>query len=131
MLRLILIPVALVIFTGCQHPTPQSKQSVPKPAVVFSPEPAASPTPTNLHLPAIAPAATPPTSAVVAPADAPKIEFDPTYDAKIKEVFQLANKNQWEEARAKSSGLLQSDPKNPMLQRLNTWVVQQGQKRRE
>jgi type IV pilus assembly protein PilQ len=131
MLRLILIPVALIILTGCQHSQLQSKETVSNPAVRFSPEPVASPTPTNLHLPAIAPADPPPAAAVVAPADLPKIEFDPTYDAEIKEVFQLANQNQWEEARAKSSGLLESDPKNTMLQRLNTWVVQQGQKRRE
>ena len=154
MLRLILIPVALVLLTGCQQPKPQSKQATPKsahksaaksaPKVVAAP-PAAATTPTNppaampaaaltatptpalATTPAVAPTATPP----IGPMAEPKIEFDPTYDSEIKEVFRLANKNQWEEARAKSAGLVQFDPKNAMLQRLNTWVVQEGKRRRE
>ena len=64
-------------------------------------------------------------------AEEAKVEYDPIYDSEIKEVFRLANKNQWEEAQAKSAGLVQFDPKNAMLQRLNTWVVQEGKKRRE
>jgi len=63
--------------------------------------------------------------------DEPKVEYDPIYDSEIKEVFRLANKNLWEDARAKSAGLVQFDPKNAMLQRLNTWVVQQAKQRRE
>ncbi len=148
MLRLILIPVALVLLTGCQQPKPQSKQPAAKsahksaaksaPKVVAAPPAATNPpaampaaaltaTPALATPPAVAPTATPPSG----PTAEPKIEFDPTYDFEIKEVFRLANKNQWEEARAKSAGLLQFDPKNAMLQRLNTWVVQQGQKRRD
>ncbi|MCC6822799.1 MAG: type II secretion system protein GspD [Verrucomicrobia subdivision 3 bacterium] len=57
--------------------------------------------------------------------------YDPVYDTEIKEVFRLANKNLWDDAHAKSAGLVQFDPKNTMLQRLNTWVVQESKKRRE
>ena len=143
MLRLIWISVALVLFTGCQQPKPQSKQTAtkPEPKVV-----AATPAATNA--PVAAPAVTPPvaaTPAVPPPAAPPatppieltgvpteeKVEYDPIYDSEIKEVFRLANKNEWEEARAKSAGLVQFDPKNATLQRLNTWVVQEGKKRRE
>lgn len=146
MLRLILIPVALVLLTGCQQPKPQSKQaaskSVPKvvvvppaatnaPAATPAVTPPVAPPPALATTPSVAPAVAPPATPPIQPTDAPKIEFDPTYDSEIKEVFRLANKNQWEEARAKSAGLVQFDPKNAMLQRLNTWVVQQGQKRRD
>lgn len=151
MLRLILIPVALVLFTGCQQPKPQSKQTAPKPVpkVVAMPPaatnapvatPAATPsiaptpTPALATAPAVGPVATPPATPPIEPTGVPKDEkvaYDPIYDSEIKEVFRLANKNQWEEARAKSAGLLQFDPKNTTLQRLNTWVVQQGKQRRE
>ncbi len=143
MLRLILIPVALVLFTGCQQPKPQSKQTATKPEPKLF---AAAPALTNP--PVVAPAVTPPVvgssavpPAATAPATPPieltgvpkeeKVEYDPIYDSEIKEVFRLANKNEWEEARAKSAGLVQFDPKNAMLQRLNTWVVQQGKQRRD
>lgn len=138
MLRLIWISVALALFTGCQQPKPQSKQTATKP------EPkgvAASPAPTNA--PVVAPAVTPPTVSPAVTASASpsieltgvpteeKVEYDPIYDSEIKEVFRLASKNEWEEARAKSAGLVQFDPKNATLQRLNTWVVQEGKKRRD
>jgi len=58
------------------------------------------------------------------------VAYDPVYDAQIKEVFRLANGGYWEEARLKSTGLLEFDPKNLTLQRLNNWVVQQGELRR-
>ena len=72
---------------------------------------------------------TPPT-AKPAPAK-PKVAYNENHDAKIKEVLELAKKNQWEEARVKTAELVQTDPKNVMLLRLQTWVEQQGQKRRE
>lgn len=92
--------------------------------------PTAMPTPALATTPAVAPTVTPPATPPIEPTAEPKIKFHPTYDSEIKEVFLLANKNQWEEARAKSAGLLQLDPKSAMLQRLNTWVVQQEQTRR-
>jgi len=61
----------------------------------------------------------------------PKVEYNATYDAEIKAVMDLARRDYWEEARAKADALFERDPQNEMLQRLHTWVVQQGQKRRE
>ncbi len=134
MLKLVLISVALVILTGCQHPKPQFEQTAPMvvavpPAATTMPTPPSTPAPaaTPVVAPTATPAATPPSE----PTAAPKIEFDPTHDSEIKEVFRLANKSQWEEAQEKSAGLLQLDPKNTRLERLNTWVVQQGQRRRD
>ncbi len=131
MLRLILIPVALVFLTGCQHPKPQSTKRTTPPSAVNATmaTPAVATAPTNS--PAMASAATPAGEPAIELTDAPKIEYDPVYDSEIKEVFRLAGKNQWEEARAKSAGLVQFYPKNTMLQRLNTWVLQQGKQRRE
>jgi len=139
MLRLILIPVALVLLMGCQQPKPQSKQTAPKPlpkVVAVTPAATNAPaiTPTVAATPALPPAATPPATLPVEQTGVPKeekVEYDPIYDSEIKQVFRLANRNEWEEARAKSAGLVQFDPKNATLQRLNTWVVQEGKKRRE
>ncbi len=160
MLRLILITIALACFTGCQQPKPQSKQKAGKTgatpvaataAATNSVVAATAPPPTATPPPAPAPAATAATATTpttnttpattTTPAnsalpstissDTPKVEYDPVYDSEIKEVFRLANGNRWEEAQAKSAGLVKFDPKNTMLQRLNTWVVQEGQKRRE
>lgn len=139
MLRLIFIFATLAIVTGCQHSQPQS-QPTPAPAgasvgaessyvaalrtnLATSP-PAAAPTATNGSI------ATQVTEASRLPPADSKVNFDPVYESEIKEVLRLANANQWEEARAKAAGLVQFDPKNTMLQRLNTWVAQQCQRRR-
>src|SRR5437762_5237058 len=45
--------------------------------------------------------------------------------------MDLASKDHWEEAQAKAAALHQRDPKNPLVDRINNWVVQAGQKRRE
>jgi type IV pilus assembly protein PilQ len=105
MSRLILITVALVLLTSCQQPQthpPRTAKPAPAKAVAAPPAPAK-----------------------------PKVAFNADHDAEIKAVLELANKNQWEEARVKTAELVQGDPKNLMLLRLQTWVAQQGQKRRE
>ena len=89
------------------------------------------PTPAVAATPTVAPTTAPPLPPAIQPVDVTQVEYDPIYDSEIKEVFRLANANKWEAARAKSAGLVQFDPKNAMLQRLNTWVVQQGKQRRE
>jgi type IV pilus assembly protein PilQ len=45
--------------------------------------------------------------------------------------MDLAAKERWEDAEAKAAALHQRDPKNPMVDRVYTWVMQSGQKRRE
>jgi len=123
--------VALVCLTGCQHTKPAPKPAKPPPPTakaVVAP-PAAKPSPTNS--PAASTTAKTADPEELQSFDDFKVTYDPVYDSEIKEVFRLANRGQWEDARAKSAGLLQFDPKNLMLQRLNTWVVQQGKQRRE
>jgi type IV pilus assembly protein PilQ len=61
----------------------------------------------------------------------PKIAYNETYDKEIREVMDLAAKDRWEDAEVKASALQQKDPKNPMLERVHSWVMQAGQKRRE
>ena len=108
MLRLVLITLSLVLLAGCQQPQTKSK---PVSAPVSAPVPPPKPT--------------------VAPLDAPVPRIDESNDAEIAAVLELARQDRWEDARAKAAGILQFDPQNPMLQRLHTWVVQQGQKHRE
>src|SRR5215468_1351448 len=61
----------------------------------------------------------------------PKVKFSETHDREIKEIMDLASKDRWEEAQAKAAALHQRDPKNPLVERVNNWVIQAGQKRRE
>ena len=100
--------MALLLLTSCQHPQTQSK-------------PAATPAPPKVESK---------TATVPVPAH-PKVEYNEVYDKEIKEVMDLARKNRWEEARTQADALAARDPKNPMLQRLQTWVMQQSQKFRE
>src|SRR5215212_6496735 len=64
------------------------------------------------------------------PPPPPKIVYSPTYDAEIKEIMDLAGKSRWEEAELKVNLLYQQDPRNPMIERIHTWVAQEGHKRR-
>src|SRR5690348_2528876 len=61
----------------------------------------------------------------------PKVKYSETYDREIKEIMDLASKDRWEEAQTKAAELHQRDPKNPLVERVNNWVIQAGQKRRE
>ena len=45
--------------------------------------------------------------------------------------MDLANKGRWEEAQTKATALRDMAPKNPMVERVYTWVTQTGQQRRE
>lgn len=65
------------------------------------------------------------------PTPPPKVSYSETYDKEIKEIMELARKDEWEEAQAKATALFQKDPKNPMVVRVHSWVFQTGQKRRE
>src|SRR5207245_5115638 len=46
-------------------------------------------------------------------------------------VMDLARQRRWEGAPARQPVLYQKDPKNPMVERVHSWVLQAGQKRRE
>ena len=61
----------------------------------------------------------------------PRVEYSKTYDPEIKEIMDLAGKGEWEEAQAKASALVEMAPKNPMVERVYSWVVQTSQQRRQ
>jgi len=61
----------------------------------------------------------------------PPVKYSKTYDPEIKEIMDLASKGRWEEAQAKATALRDMAPKNPVVERVYTWVVQTGQQRRE
>jgi len=65
------------------------------------------------------------------PAAPKKITYSESYDKEIREIMDLAGKDRWEEAEVKAAALQQKDPKNPMFERVHTWVMQARQKRRE
>src|SRR5690242_20613234 len=60
-----------------------------------------------------------------------KVKYSETYDREIKEIMDLAAKDRWEEAQTKAMALHDKDPKNPLVERVQNWVIQAGQKRRE
>jgi len=59
------------------------------------------------------------------------VEYSKTYDPEIKEIMDLAGKGRWEEAQVKANALRELAPKNPMVERVYTWVTQTGQQRRQ
>lgn len=63
--------------------------------------------------------------------DTAPTKYSKAYDPEIKEIMDLANKGRWEEAQAKATALHDMAPKNPVVERVYTWVVQTGQQRRE
>ena len=65
------------------------------------------------------------------PPSPPKVSYNETYDQEIKAIMDLAQKDKWEEAQNRAAALYEKDPKNPMIERVHTWVFQEGQKRRE
>ena len=56
--------------------------------------------------------------------------YSEAYDEQIKDVLQLAKSGRWEQARSNSAALLAQDPKNPILQRVHSWVEQSAQQSR-
>ena len=65
-----------------------------------------------------------------APTPAP-VKFNKSYDPEIREIMDLANNGKWEEAQTKATALRDMAPKNPVVERVYSWVVQTGQQRRE
>ncbi len=61
---------------------------------------------------------------------APSVTYSETHDAEVKEIMSLAGKNQWDQAEAKANALYAKDPKNPIVERVQSWVSQQAQQRR-
>jgi type IV pilus assembly protein PilQ len=71
------------------------------------------------------PAATKPTT------KPPGVAYSDSYDPQIKAIVALANSGRWEEATVEATKLHAMDPKNPMVERIYGWTMQQAQKIRE
>jgi type IV pilus assembly protein PilQ len=102
----VLLLVILNASVGCRH-TPPPNQNRPQASKKSEP-PLAEPAP-----------------------EKSKIKYNAAYDKEIKEVLDLAAKDRWEEAQLKAADLHGKDPRNPLLERLQIWVNQSAQKRRE
>jgi type IV pilus assembly protein PilQ len=72
----------------------------------------------------------PPSAEPGAAAGPPKVKFNETYDAEIKEIMELARKDDWEEAQTKADALFVKAPQDAMVQRIHTWVLDAGNSRR-
>jgi type IV pilus assembly protein PilQ len=76
---------------------------------------------TACHQPAPAPAP---------PPQPPPAKYSELYDRQIKEIMDLASRNHWEEAQAEANALYAQDPKNPIVDRVHSWLEQQAQQHR-
>ncbi|PWU21284.1 MAG: type II secretory pathway protein, partial [Verrucomicrobia bacterium] len=76
------------------------------------------------------PTAPPPHPAQTHPPEPPPPKFSQTYDKEIEEILQLAKENRWEDAKAKTDALYLKDPKNPIVERIHSWMEQQAKQRR-
>ena len=65
------------------------------------------------------------------PPPKPKVTYSEAYDTEIKEIMDLARRNQWEEAQAKADALYQKEPKNVIIARVHSWVDLQTQQHRQ
>lgn len=139
MLKLLPTTVLLVLLAGCMRPQTQPK---PKAASATVKAPASAQPAVNAGVTnrVVSPkdAATTATSPKGAPEQPPSAamgastpRFDENHDVEIKKVLDLARQDRWEEAHTNAVALVRLSPTNTMLIRLNSWVVQQGQKRRE
>jgi Bacterial type II and III secretion system protein len=60
------------------------------------------------------------------PAQPPPTSYSETHDREVKEILKLASENRWEDAEAKANALFRQDPTNPIVERVHSWVGQQG-----
>jgi len=64
------------------------------------------------------------------PSKVPPVRYSPTHDDEIKEVFELARQDRWEEAETRANALRARDPQDPVVQRMFDWVKQQRERQR-
>jgi type IV pilus assembly protein PilQ len=78
---------------------------------------------------------TAPASAPDAPSAAPNPPAPPavsaTHDAQIREILSLARAGSWLEAEAKAAELKRLAPTDPSVDRVHTWILTEGQRRRD
>lgn len=60
----------------------------------------------------------------------PRVKYDAVHDQEIREIFQLAEKLEWEQAELRASELYEENPGDPAIDRIYKWVLQQRRVRR-
>lgn len=60
-----------------------------------------------------------------------KVKYSEAYDSEIQEIIELARQDRWEDAQIRATALYERDPTNTLVDRIHSWVMQEGQKRRE
>lgn len=60
----------------------------------------------------------------------PRVRFDAVHDQEIREIFQLAERLEWEQAELRASELYEENPGDPAIDRIYKWVLQQRRVRR-
>lgn len=103
------IVLVLFAFTACKHPHQAEFAAVPEPGAFAS-----------------TPLATSPPDAIP-----PKVKYNQTHDAEIDQILDLARANRWEDAEKRAQALFVSDPTNPIVARVNSWVKAQAQRLRQ
>lgn len=114
--------LAALLVSSCYRPAPPPGGGGSKPAKTTPAEPKAKSAPAKA-------ASTP-----AKPAKAkksPKVVYSPSHDEEIKEIFELAKKDRWEEAETRAAAVWARDPQDPAAIRLREWVRQQRERSRE
>ncbi len=65
------------------------------------------------------------------PAEPPPPPVSATYDPQIREILNLARAGSWTEAEAKAAELKRLAPDDPAVDRVHTWTLTEGQRRRD
>ncbi|MEI6565244.1 MAG: hypothetical protein WCR20_01095 [Verrucomicrobiota bacterium] len=74
---------------------------------------------------------TKPPEAPKPPAKPKVVAYNEALDPQIKAVLALAKAGRWEDASVEATKLHAIDPKNPMVERIYGWTMQEAQKLRE
>ena len=116
-------PLLVLGLAACQHSEPG--KSAPPSAPVKS---APAPPPPTAPAKAGAPSASPEPGKKTETKEA---QIAGVYGTQLREIVDLARRNQWEEAESRATALYALAPKDSSVQRVYTWVKTEGPKRRE
>ena len=123
------------LLTSCvrYEEPPSTGAKPPKAAATKRPKSAPKPEPAKPEpaKPAAKPEAAKPAAKPAPPETQPRVSYSPTHDAAIKEIFDFAGRNRWEEAEDRANALIALDSQDPAAQRVLSWVRKQRELKRE
>jgi type IV pilus assembly protein PilQ len=59
------------------------------------------------------------------------VRYSAKYDPEIQAIIELARQGHWEEAEQRANALYERDPQDPAVDRVHSWIRQEGQLRRQ